>query len=154
MDATIPGQRAPSRSRRSLLFAAITVTCCLLVTAAWSSPEARKQISESISRRPASFTELYFTDPDRLPRHLSSRASNQVLFTIVNHGSQAIDYAYVITAQGVRETTTLATGSVHVGAGNKADESVSFRPGQLATTYVVNVALTARPEAIHFTATS
>lgn len=115
----------------------------------WRVPEARKQIAESVARRPTHYTELYFTEASKLPKILLPGA-NPFSFTVANHEGTTVDYPYEVTAQSADHAQIVAEGTVTVASGNVAETPVSFTPDQPATSYVVTVQLVGRAEVIHF----
>jgi hypothetical protein len=142
--------------RYRVAFVAIAAALALagLSAFAWRSPAVRRQITESVARRPTPYTELYFTDHTNLPAFLSTSYTNDFAFTIGNHEGKALSYPYVVTATSAQGTTKLASGTVVVDSGRLVNTSVSVLAPAPATQYVITVQLSDRPEMIHFAATS
>lgn len=142
------------RTRRARNAVALIVTGSIVATV--SSCGLSSQVKESTSRKPATYTELYFTDPVHLPKVLGVATENVVAFSIANHEAASVDYAYVVTAatpetpQGV----DVGHGVVAVGRGHIVHESVAFTPARSGVTYLVTVRLAGRAEVIRFRAKS
>ena len=120
----------------------------------WHLPGARRQIAESTSQEPATFTELYFTDAAVLPKHLSSAGPNVFGFTIANHEETTVVYSYLVTVESVLGTVPIARGQVGIAAGGRAEVPEQYTPPQPGIAYQITVQLLGRPEAIHFTGMS
>jgi hypothetical protein len=118
------------------------------------SPAVTNQLAESVSRRPAQFTELYFGAPARIPKRLSISNPNTFAFTIANHEGKALAYPYVVTAQSLEGTSILSQRVVTVAPGGIAQETVQFMPRHPATSYLFSVHIAGRTEVIHFVGTS
>ena len=134
--------------------AVVTVIGAGAAAAVLQSPSGRRQIANSVTRQPTPFTELYFTDDNRIPKVLSVSKPNTVGFTIANHEGKTVDYVYVVTARGPQGTSTIRKDSVSVPSGQLVDESVEFTSDQPGTTYLITVLLSGRSEMIHFTGSS
>jgi hypothetical protein len=120
----------------------------------WHLPGARHQIAESTSQKPATFTELYFSDAAALPKHLSTAGPNPFWFTIANHEGKTVVYSFVVFAESTLGRTTISQGQINLAAGKRADVPERYTPPQPGTAYRITVQLIDRPEAIHFTGTS
>jgi hypothetical protein len=118
------------------------------------SPTLTNQVAESVSRRPAQFTELYFTAPAKIPKRLSISNPNTFTFTIANHEGRALAYPYVVTAQSPEGASTISQHIRRVAPGGVAEETVQFMPEHSATSYLFSVQISGRPEVIHFVGTS
>ncbi|HWD72561.1 MAG TPA: hypothetical protein VG779_08550 [Actinomycetota bacterium] len=117
-------------------------------------PAAVRQLRSSMTREPAAFTELYFTDPSTLPKHLVAGSPASFGFTIRSDERSAVTYSYVVTATGSGPTATVTQGKASVRPGEAVDLSATFVPRQPATTYLFVVRLLGRLETIHFTGTT
>jgi hypothetical protein len=126
------------------------------VTAAavWASPTLTNQVAQSVRRRPAQFTELYFTAPAKIPKRLSTSGPNAFGFTIANHEGRTVAYPYVVTVQSPEGTSIISQDTVTVAAGGLAQQTVQFTPDHRATIYVFSVHISGRSEVIHFVGTS
>jgi hypothetical protein len=133
---------------------AVLVAIGLLGAGMWGLPAAVRQLRSSTTREPAAFTELYFTDPSSLPKHLAVGSPARFRFSIRNHEPGAVTYSYVVTATGSGPTATVTQGQASVRSGEAVDLSATFVPRQPATTYLFVVRLPGRSETIHFTGTS
>jgi len=118
--------------------------------AIFRSSALRNQILDSVTRRPTRFTELYFTHPEALPKHLSLLSPNRFDFTIANHEGHAETYSYVVLTQN-SEATSVDRGSVRVESDKAIDQTVEITAPRPETSYVITVALDGRRERIHFT---
>jgi hypothetical protein len=116
------------------------------------SPAVTNQLAESVSRRPAQFTELYFAAPARIPKRLSISNPNTFAFTVANHEGKALAYPYA--AQSLEGTSIVSQHVVTVAPGGIAQETVQFMPRHPATSYLFSVHISGRTEVIHFVGTS
>jgi hypothetical protein len=148
----------PATTRRTIRRLALAV--CVLAaggaTAAivGASPSLTNQVAESVSRRPAQFTELYFSAAATVPKQLSTSNPNGFGFTIANHEGRPMVYPYVVTAQSLKGTSIISQNTVTVIPGGLAQETVRFIPQYRATSYLFSVHLSGRAEIIHFVGTS
>jgi hypothetical protein len=146
------------KPRTTLLFLLAAVVVAAGVFSAYfaieRSPAARRQISQSSSRQPATYTELYFSDAAQLPKHLVLSGANTFGFTIANHEGRAVSYQYEVTADRAGETLPIAVNELLVASGDTASATVSFTPAQANTRYLLTVQLIGRSEAIHFAGTT
>lgn len=126
----------------------------VLASGTWRASEVLKQVNLSVSRQPARFTELYFTDPETIPKQLSLSKPNEVGFTVANHEHRAMDYPYVVTAESAQGRTVIAQGQVGVASGKLAHTTAQFTPPQPNTKYLLAVHLIGRAEVIRFFGTS
>jgi hypothetical protein len=116
------------------------------------SPAVTNQLAESVPRRPAQFTELYFAAPARIPKRLSISNPNTFAFTVANHEGKALAYPYA--AQSLEGTSIVSQHVVTVAPGGIAQETVQFMPHHPATSYLFSVHISGRTEVIHFVGTS
>ena len=113
-----------------------------------------RETLESVSRQPARFTELYFADPGRLPRHLRTSRTNEFRFVIANHERRPERYVFEVTVRSGYGTDEIARDTVGVDAAGASLLLVRFRPRMRDTAYRVTVRLRGRPERIDFAASS
>ena len=64
-------------------------------------------IMQSISPK-ETFTELYFNNPEGLPRIIKINETNNFSFTIVSHEKEQKQYAYSITSELISEKNELS----------------------------------------------
>jgi len=151
---------AGSRSRtasmlRLLRWVAVVAICIAAAGLGRAFPhQIAHQIAISITRQPAPYTELYFSNPQALPTSLSLSRLNLFKFTIVNHEGHDTIYSYVVTLASSHGAATIARGRIDVGNGMKATRVVNVVPIRPATKYVVTTALRGRLETIHFAGVS
>ena len=141
-------------SFRVRILLAVLVAIGLFGAGMWGLPAAVRQLRSSTTREPAAFTELYFSHPSTLPKHLVAGSPASFGFTIGNHERSAVTYSYVVTATGSGPTATVTQGQASVRSGEAVDLSATFVPRQPATTYLFVVRLLGRSVTIHFTGTS
>jgi hypothetical protein len=55
--------------------------------------------AEATSAQPQSFTELYFAQPNALPKYIRTSTKYDVPFVISNHNTTAARYTYIVTVQ-------------------------------------------------------
>lgn len=132
----------------------VAVAICAAIILVLAVPSFRHQLSGSVTRKPAEFTELYFTDATHLPKHVVAGTPASVAFSIVNHEARTVEYSYLVTAQSSQGTTTIAQGSVRLLVNQRADKKVAFTPDAANRSYLITVALAGRTELIHFAAAS
>jgi hypothetical protein len=143
-----------SRERRILVLVVCLAGAIGAGVWVWHLPAARRQIAVSTSQKPAAFTELYFTDPAALPKHLSTASPSFFGVTVANHEGTTVVYSYLVTVQSILGTATIAQGQVSIAAGGRRDALEQFTPPQAGIAYEFTVQLLGRPEAIHFTGMS
>jgi hypothetical protein len=154
------GRRTPTpastwRTVRRLALAVVVLAAGGATAAlVWTSPTLTSQVAESVSRRPAQFTELYFTAPARIPKRLSTSGPNTFGFTIANHEGGTVAYPYLVTVQSPEGTSIISRDTVTVASGGVVQEIVQFMPRHPATIYVFSVHISGRSEVIHFVGTS
>ena len=132
--ATPPGLL--SGRRLGLLTACVaSIVAVLLVGArlpAFSSEDFKLATSAQTER----VSELYFSDPDRLPGSVTAGVPNTVSFVIVNGEGEAYTYTYLVRLidLGVpADSQVVASGSVKLADGDRTTVNVSFalpEPGQ------------------------
>ena len=143
------------RRARWKLLVVVCLTAVLGIGAwLWKQPGFRRQIAESTSQQPVAFTELSFTDPGVLPKHLLTGRPNMFRFTIANHEDRTVTYSYLVTAESTLGKSTVAQSRITIANGASQDVAVQATPPLAGITYLVTVQLVGRPEAIHFTAAS
>ena len=146
-----PARRSPSSDRRTLLWFAVAVLC---VAAVGIGSVVRHQIAPALTRQPTPFTQLYFSDPDSLPKALRVSLPNRFSFTVVNREGHDSAYAYVVTLATSSGSSTVAEGRIDLRNGRGATIGVDVSPTRRATEYVVTVSLVGRAKMIRFRAAS
>ena len=145
-----PQRRVSRRCRRGVLTLAVLAVTGASALAISRSPAQRRQLLDSVTRRPTAFTELYFTHPEALPKGLSLSSPNRFDFTIANHEGHAVPYPYAVLTQS-SEGTAIERGSVLVRSDKAIDQKVEITARRPDTSYVITIALDGRRERIHFT---
>lgn len=145
---------APPKPRWILVAAVCLAGIAGAAIWAWHIRGVRRQVAESTSHQPVPFTELSFTDPVGLPKHLSRTGPNEFGFTIANHEAKPVVYSYLVTARSALGESTISRGSVTVVDEGRVVVPEQFTPPEPGTAYLITVQLLGRPESIHFTATS
>ncbi len=147
--------RSSPRGGARLIGLAVPVAVGVAILVGFQTwPWFHDQVLESVSRRPTPFTELYFSAPADLPKHLDLDQPNRFSFVIVNHEEGAVDYAAEVVLHGPRGDVPLATDHVRLLSGRSSEQAVQFQPDQRDSAYVVTVQLRGRAENIHFSTTS
>jgi hypothetical protein len=108
------------------------------------------QITLSVTKQPTPFTELYFSNPNGLPKSLSLSRPNLFRFTVVNHEGRDAVYSYVVTLASSYGNSTITQGRIDLSNGMSATRLVDVRPTHGATEYVTTVSLQGRSETIRF----
>lgn len=138
--------------------ALVAVACVAVAVGAalwlWQLPGFRRQVALSTTHQPIPFTELYFTDPNTLPKHLLSGQPNMFNFTIANHEAKTVTYTYVVTAQTPFGTSEVTRDQVTIADGARRVVTVESVPPVAGITYLITVHLVGRSETIHFTGAS
>lgn len=147
--------RSSPRSPARLIGLAVPVVVGVAIFVAFHTwPWFHSQVLESVSRRPTPFTEVYFSAPANLPKHLDLDQPSRFSFVIVNHDEGAVDYVADVVLHGPRGAVPLAADHVRLLSGRSSEQVVQFRPDQRDSAYVVTVQLRGRAETIRFSATS
>ena len=149
---TTAEHEATAHERRATVVKVLTGVLALLVTfgVAEFVPQVGDQLALSFTRRPTTGTELYFVDPETLPRTLQTGAANPVEFAVVNHERQTVTYHWIVSATSSVGPVVVAQGDVTVKAGAEARIAASFTPDTVDTTYVISASLAGRSEQIRF----
>jgi hypothetical protein len=142
-------EKPPAVRRRGR--AVLVIVGLAVLTILWSvSPGFRHEVALSFTKEPAPFTELYFTDVTRLPKHLPAGATSvEVPFTIASHERAPVDYRWQVQLDDGITTSVAATGTTSVRPGSSglvSAEVPGLRAGHL---YRVTVSLEGRPEQLH-----
>ena len=114
----------------------------------------RHQIAPALTREPTPFTQLYFSDPDGLPRTLRVSRPNRFEFTVVNREGRASAYSYVVTLASSHGSSTVARGRIDLRNNKAATVEIDVRPTRRATEYSIAVGLVGRDKTIQFGAVS
>jgi hypothetical protein len=131
------------------LLGAIIVVSLLLTGLTWS-PSFRAQFDESVRRKPSSYTELYFSEPTKLPEVVEAAQPRTFRFVIANHEGAPQDYSYVVTEGTPSRSAVIDHDTVRVDDSARTTRSVVFVPRERGPGHVVSVRLLQRPQAIHF----
>jgi hypothetical protein len=120
----------------------------VIVAGAWfASPTLRHQIRLSVSRQATPFTELAFGSD--LPASFTVGAPTALQFTITNHETSAVTYAWTATATGSDgSTVNVEHGTLDLTRGASGVATTSFTAPSTGT-YTVTITLDGRPETIH-----
>jgi hypothetical protein len=109
------------------------------------NPSWRDTVHDSLVRRPADVTELYFDPSEPLPAQLQPGVQRDIRYVVANRGRKARGYVVTITYGGTAacgQTTPVVT-RLQVPAGGRASDLVVVKPGGAGTCSVV-VALSQR----------
>jgi hypothetical protein len=109
-------------------------------------------IVDATTHQPQSYTELYFSDPNRLPAVAPADQRLPLAFTIHNVEGRDVGYSYKINFTGPNgQTTLLRQGQVTVAAGQVATvNDASVQLPAYGGRAELSVILVGHPEAIHF----
>ena len=137
------------RRRWWLLVATVAMLALLVVLAgpAW----IRREIRLSVTCQPTRYTELYFTQPTKLPARLPVRESVPVRFTIANHEGTANHYRYGVITSAPRVPPLALHGDATVRAGAAVNVVVPVKATRPGLAYTVTVRLPDLRESIHST---
>jgi hypothetical protein len=108
------------------------------------------QIAISVSRQSTAFTQLYFTQPDALPKRLVAPGPDSFSFTIANSEGHSTNYAYTVTLGGPLSFSVVSKGTLRVADGGSIAKTIDLFPASSMTDYEVTVTLGAGDEVIHF----
>lgn len=140
--------RSSLRTRRTLvicsLTAAVAVVAALTVLAVSWAP-LRSQILLSVTKRPAPYTELYFTDFAALPRLVYPGHTYQVPYTVVGHDERAKTVTATGTVQAGSRHLSLGRQTLRFGPGGRVAGSFDFSPPVRYAVYYVEVTLSGGP---------
>jgi len=140
----------PSTPRSRFFGGLLVVLLGAGAAVAWTRPPVRAEVQQSVSRQPATFTELYFSSPSALPALFSPSESTAFEFSIRNHERTTTTYRYVVTGRAGDESQPIVSGDVTVPVGDIATVPVQFIPAEVDARYVITVDLAGRTETIHF----
>jgi hypothetical protein len=146
---TVVSGKPPGVRRRGRLALVIGGTAVLAVL--WYvSPGFRHQVALSFTKEPRPFTELYFTDVGRLPKHLPAGATSlTVPFTIASHERAPDDYRWQVEVNDGATTSVAATGAADVRPGSSRVVSAEVPGVRAGHHYRITVSLLGRPEQLH-----
>lgn len=134
--------RRPSRAFvvRRVVALVILVVCAVSV---WVIPAARRELRESFTRLPSSYTELYFTSAPVIEH-------TQVLVpvTVVGHGDSKQSYRLHVWLESDGRTTASTTTTL-TGPLNTRASMIAHLPRGRGS-LVVHVALLGRSQELHF----
>ena len=129
----------------------IAVSVIVVAVASWA-PAARMELRQSFTRLPAEYAELYFTRAPAI-RPYGARPAAVVPVTLVDHGAAARDYEVRFTLTDARGTV-LGTSTATLRTRPEVPATALGRiritaPGPRGQ-YLVGVALTGRPQTLHY----
>jgi Protein of unknown function (DUF1616) len=150
-----PETRYNQSSRRktsALLYIGIGLAVFVLVAAAAAliSKPLRHQIAISIVRQPTTYTQLYFSQAETLPKLLTVDKKNTIDFTIVNDENRTYSYTYTVTLADSRSHSVVSTETVSIDNGDGVTRPVTVTPKDRKTKYLVTISLKYLDQSIHF----
>lgn len=102
------------------------------------------------SHQPERFTELYFTDPNKLPARIDSSKTYKQTFAVVNHEASSMTYTYHIEVSGITGKHVYPTQQIAVGSGQKVSVPFTYEALAPKTDQTVAVVLVSKNQSIHF----
>lgn len=146
-----PHRGSPNLALRTLGWAAVAAICIAAMSLGIAfHHQIAHQIALAITRQPTPFTQLYFSDPNALPKSLSLSHPNRFGFKVVNHEGRDTAYSYVVTLASSTGSSTIAQGRIDLRSNEGATRLVDVRPTRRATEYLITVNLVGRTEMIRF----
>ena len=146
-----PRRRIPTSALRTLRWVVVAAICIAATGLGIAFPhQIAHQISLAVTRQPTPFTELYFGNPNGLPKSLSLSRPNLFGFTVVNHEGHDTVYSYVVTLASSHGDSTIAQGRIDLRNSKGATRIVDVRPTERSTQYLITVRLLMRTETIWF----
>jgi hypothetical protein len=144
--------QAPRRKTSAPLYLGIGLAVFVLVAtaAALISKPLRHQIAISIVRQPTTYTQLYFSQAETLPKLLTVDKKNTIDFTIVNDENRTYRYTYTVTLADSRSHSVVSTETVSIGTGDGVTRPVTVTPKDRKTKYLVTISLKDLDQSIHF----
>lgn len=111
--------------RTQLVFLVLTITLMFGSSVVWAKSNHLLTLTN-----PQPFTEVYFTNPNQLPKKVTAGETDIILFTIASHESQACDYVYRATAYEGTVQRNLGENSFAFNPSQKQIFGVSYTPQQ------------------------
>lgn len=148
-EATRLGRRRSRSVRPALAILVVIVVAALLVPHSW-----RDAIESHFERKTEPITELYFTDPNALPKTVRVGQTFQVAFTIANHEGQQVTYSYRVSTDQSGTMAPVKVDTVTIANGATANIAVTVPASTKAQDFQVLVDLLNRTEHISFHATA
>jgi hypothetical protein len=137
-------------TKRGILFGVMAV---LAVGSVALSVQYRTQLAHAFklatTHQPERFTELYFADPARLPKHLLPDESADVSFVIGNHQAQSTDYRYQVDFIKDGQTVASRTGEVTVDDSQTAVQTITIPPQPEEGSLLMLIRLPDQNQTIH-----
>jgi hypothetical protein len=140
---------SPRRAPRWVALAAVFAVVAAGLGIAFPHQIAH-QIALAVTRQPTPFTELYFSDPNGLPKSLSLARPNVFRFTVVNHEGHDTIYSYVVTLSSSHGGSTIAQGRIQLKNNTSATRLINVHASRSETEYVTTVNLVGRTQVIRF----
>jgi len=150
-----PQRRIPASVLRTFRWVAVAAICIAAAGLVIAFPhQIAHQIALVMTTRPTPSTELYFSDPNGLPKSLSLSGPNLFGFTVVNHEGHDIAYSYVVMLGSSYGSSTIAQGRIDLRNNMAATRLINVRPTQGGRQYLIKVNLLGPTESIWFRAVS
>ena len=133
----------------------VTTIALLIITLAaglcvFFPKQALYQLKISVIRQPVPYTQLFFSNPAKIPSRLHAKRRNGFSFTLVNNEGRVQIYRYQVTMSTSRSQTIVSDGSLSIADEERVTRSVSVIPKFRKSRYLITVTLIGTGQSIHF----
>ena len=118
------------RSQRGAVIVGLLLTPLVLAAFEWRS-QLIPTVQSATQRQPEKYSELYFAEPEHLPKQLNPGEPTSLDFVIVNHEATEFQYHYQVFIAKNDAPGTATTGEVKLNNGQQTHQNVTI-PAQKA----------------------
>ena len=140
-------------NHRKLIVIELIILCICAIIGLYSlannNPSIKNAIILATTKKPETFTELYFEDHINLPKTITRWKQYSFTFTIHNFEYQDMDYSYEVYLSRDDQKIKLDEGKINLKADEFTSVDVNFGPLQNFRSKIV-VELTNKNQSIHF----
>lgn len=144
------GSLAKNPRRVTLGLGVIVILVIFFIVALIFPQQLKHQLAISILRQQTPYTQLYFTDPDRLPENLRVAQENNLDFTIENSEGRTYSYTYIITLEDSRSRLLVSKETVTIADTGSATFTAVIVPKDRKSKYLISIELQGMNQSIHF----
>lgn len=148
----LPTQETARRHRRVLRFLRAIIGLGILVEIGLLAytPDAAAVWAKLTTRQPERFTELYFSDPAKLPKQVKVNQTSDFTYRIVNHEAGITAYHAYVTLYENGVAKRIQADNPVVPAGSSRELHVRFTPTTPNAELQLEITLPAQHQTIHF----
>ncbi len=133
-----------------LRLAGAILIICVLMTVVLTLPAGRQAVVLATTKQPEPFTELYFSNPNNLPKLITARVAARFSYEVVNHEAQTENYQADVTMVENGRSRSLGNAEFSLADEQSVTETVVFAAASAHETIELIVALPSQNETIHF----